>query len=94
LTILLGVSQWTAQGVSLFAIIPMSLVGSVTHWRIGQVELRIIPWLWIGIALGAFSGGLIAHNLSGNTLRLVFAFLVLFVGLRELLSLRLGGGNG
>jgi uncharacterized membrane protein YfcA len=85
LVLLVGHSQWTAQGSSLAAMVPAGSVGAFTHWRLGNVVTAIVPGLIVGIILGTYLGGTLAHLLSEANLRLVFATVLIWLGLRDLL---------
>lgn len=85
LALILGLPQWSAQGASLFAMIPTSFVGALTHWKMGHIEMKIAPWLWISAAVGAFLGGVISHYLPGITLRRIFAVIVGMIAIREII---------
>jgi len=85
LVLLLGLPQWSAQGASLFAMIPTSFVGAITHWKMGHVEMKIAPWLWVSISLGALFGGIVAHYLPALVLRRIFAVIVGLIAVREIL---------
>jgi uncharacterized membrane protein YfcA len=77
-----GFSETLAQGTSLAAIVPISLVGAVTHFRQGNVLLR--PALWMA-ALGAplaIGGALAAQHVPGPLLSRVFGAFLLFSAYR------------
>ncbi len=82
LVLLLGTSQQLAQGTSLLAMVPASLVGGYTHLRLGNVEKALVPGLAGGVILGSFLGGETAHLLPEATLRLVFALVLFWTGWR------------
>jgi hypothetical protein len=86
LALLVGHSQYTAQGSSLAAMVPAGSVGAFTHWRLGNVVTAIVPGLIVGIILGTYLGGTLAHLLSEADLRLVFAIVLIWLGLRDILS--------
>ena len=86
LVLAVGHSQWTAQGSSLAAMVPAGSVGAYTHWRLGNVVTAIVPGLIVGIVLGTYLGGSLAHLLSEANLRLVFAAVLIWLGLRDLRS--------
>ncbi len=79
-----GFSQHTAQGSSLLAMVPAAMVGSYTHWRLGNVVLRVLPWLSGGIVVGTYLGSSLALHLSEPKLRLVFAVMLILMGLRDI----------
>ncbi|MEW6660443.1 MAG: sulfite exporter TauE/SafE family protein [Thermodesulfobacteriota bacterium] len=84
LVLLVGHSQYTAQGSSLLAMVPGGSVGAYTHWRLGNVVLRVLPGLIPGILIGTYLGGNLAHLLSEANLRLIFAVVLILMGLRDI----------
>ena len=75
----LGLSQLEAEATSLLAILPTALVGSLRQRAYGNVRPR--PALVLGVAsiAGALVGVRIATSLSEETLRRLFAVLLLAV---------------
>ncbi|WP_038030569.1 sulfite exporter TauE/SafE family protein [Thermus sp. NMX2.A1] len=84
MVLVLGMDQHTAQGTSLLAMVPASLVGAYTHHRLGNVDTLLAPGLVPGVLLGTFLGGEAAHFLPEATLRLVFAMVLLWTSWRYL----------
>jgi len=84
MVLLLGFTQYTAQGCSLLAMIPVGAVGAFTHWRLGNVSTTILPGLIPGILVGTYLGGSLAHILSEGTLRIIFAAVLIWTGVRYL----------
>jgi uncharacterized protein len=84
LVLLVGHSQYTAQGSSLLAMVPAGSVGAYTHWRLGNVVTRVLPGLIVGIIVGTFLGGSLAHLLSEAHLRLIFAGVLIWLGIRDI----------
>ena len=84
MVLVVGLSQYMAQGTSLLAMVPTGIVGSYTHWRLGNVVTRILPGLILGIIVGSFLGGSLANYLSEAALRLVFAAVLVWMGLRDI----------
>ncbi len=82
LVIAFGFSQQVAQGTSLAALIPTSIVGVVTHLRQGNLDVRA------GVVMGAFgllaavAGALAAQHLHGKVLERLFGLLLLFAAYR------------
>lgn len=88
LVLVVGLNQYTAQGSSLLAMAPAAMVGSFTHWRLGNVVATILPGLILGIITGSFLGGSLAHFLSEAALRLVFALVLIWLGTRDIRAAR------
>jgi len=82
MVLLAGIGQHTAQGVSLLAMIPAGGVGAYTHWKLGNVTTNLIIGLIPGIILGTYVGGTLAHLLPDNSLRLIFALVLILTGFR------------
>jgi uncharacterized protein len=79
-----GISQHTAQGISLLAMIPASTVGAWTHWKLGNTRTSLLPGLVIGILVGVYGGGSFAHLMPETGLRLVFTALLAYTAFRYL----------
>ncbi len=82
LVLLFGFGQHLAQGTSLAVMVPAALAGSVQHVRHRHVEASVAPALAIGVAAGAYLGGRAALALPDQTLRWLFAALLLTTGVR------------
>ncbi|GAC1434151.1 MAG: sulfite exporter TauE/SafE family protein [Solirubrobacteraceae bacterium] len=79
LVIVLGLAQVDAEATSLLAIAPVGLLGAWRQHRHGNVRLRDGLMLGALSALGALAGVALSNELSGRTLRLAFAGLMLLV---------------
>jgi uncharacterized membrane protein YfcA len=88
MVLLVGDTQYTAQGSSLLAMVPTGAVGAYTHWRLGNVVLKVLPGLIPGIIIGAYAGGNLAHLLAEANLRLIFAGVLIWLGLRYIRKAR------
>lgn len=84
MVLLAGFSQHTAQGSSLLAMVPAGTVGAFTHWRLGNVNTGILTGLVPGILAGTFLGGSLAHFMSEDILRIIFAAVLVWTGVRYL----------
>ena len=80
MVIFIGMSQHIAQGSSLLSMVPAAAVGAWAHWRRGNVEVAILPGLAFGILIGAFLGGAVANYLPEQTLRVIFAIVLTWLG--------------
>ncbi len=84
LVLLAGFGQHVAQGSSLLAMVPAGAVGAYTHWKLGNVRTTILTGLIAGILVGTYLGGTLALFLSETSLRIVFAVVLIWTGLRFL----------
>jgi len=82
LTLLFGIEQHQAQGVSLFMIIPTALAGAWTHWKLGHVETRLVPPIAAASVVAAVAAAAVAHFLPAQALRIAFGALLVWVGTR------------
>lgn len=80
MVLFVGMGQHTAQGSSLLSMVPAAAVGAYTHWRLGNVVTGILPGLAAGIVLGAFLGGTVANVLPEQGLRVLFAAVLIWLG--------------
>jgi len=79
-----GITQHTAQGISLLAMIPASMVGAWTHWERKNIQTARLPGLIAGVLAGTYVGGNFAHLIAERELRLLFTALLLYTSLRYL----------
>jgi len=84
MVLLAGFSQHTAQGSSLLAMVPAGGMGAFTHWRLGNVKTGILTGLVPGILIGTFLGSSLAHIISEDILRIIFAAVLVWTGVRYL----------
>ena len=84
MVLFVGISQVTAQGISLFSMIPASALGAWTHWKMGNTRTDIIPGLVVGVLAGSYGGGTFAHTLPDGALRVIFAILLIYTAFRYL----------
>ncbi len=82
LTILFGIEQHQAQGISLFMIIPTALAGAWTHARLGHVDAKIVPPIAAASVVAAIAGATLANRLPAEALRFAFGTLLVWMGSR------------
>jgi len=80
MVLFVGMGQHTAQGSSLLSMVPAGAVGAYTHWRHGNVATGVLTGLAAGIVIGAFLGGTVANVLPEQTLRIIFAAVLTWLG--------------
>jgi uncharacterized membrane protein YfcA len=76
---LLQMDQHTAQGTSLFILLPPIGLGALReYWKQGQVDLKAGILCALGMLVGAFAGSLIALPMASRRLKGMFGcFLML-----------------
>jgi uncharacterized protein len=82
MVILAGMPQHLAQGTSLLAMVPVGITGASTHYRLGNVHVRLAAGLAAGAMVGGFLGGTVANVLPDYLLKLVFASIGIWMGVR------------
>jgi uncharacterized membrane protein YfcA len=83
LVILMNVKQHTAQGVCLAAFIPTALVAVITHYRQGNVKVKLALCLTLGALVGAAMGATFANKVNPELLRKIFGFFLIAMGIYE-----------
>ena len=77
---LLHLDQHTAQGTSLFILLPpLGLGALIAYWKRGQVDLRAGILCALGMLLGGYLGSLIAIPLTSWNLKGLFGCFLMFV---------------
>lgn len=81
----IGFSQKTAQGTSLALImLPVGIFGVMQYYKQGHVDYRIVGLLAIGFLAGSFFGSKLALTISQETLKKVFAVLMIIIAIKML----------
>ena len=75
----LGLAQLEAEATSLLAILPTVAVGTWRQSRYGNVRWRAAALIGIGSLPGVLLGAWLAQSIPEETLRRLFALLLLFV---------------
>jgi uncharacterized membrane protein YfcA len=83
-TILLALEQHASQGISLLVIVPTAIAGAWSHYRRGNVDLRVVVFLTPGAVAGGLVGARVAQGIPGDQLRVIFGILLLYFALRYL----------
>jgi len=84
MVILANMGQHIAQGTSLLAMIPISLSGSFTHYKLGNIRRDLVLGLAIGSLIGGFLGASFAKALPEFYLRCIFVGVGLWMSIRYL----------
>jgi uncharacterized protein len=82
MVMLAGMPQHLAQGTSLLAMVPVGMIGSFTHYKLGNVHTHLAFGLAAGAIAGSFLGGTTAAVLPDFYLKLIFASIGVWMGVR------------
>ena len=81
----IGFSQKTAQGTSLGLImLPVGILGVLMYYKQGHVDFRVVGILAVGFLLGSYLGSKIALSLPQDTVKKVFAVLMVIIAVKML----------
>lgn len=70
-----------AIGTSLTTIAVLAIPGSITHWSLGHVDVRLSLLLALGVIPGVLIGARLTSAASESRVRYAFSALLLFVGI-------------
>lgn len=84
LVLVVGLSQHEAQATSLLVVLPTALVASWSLHKRGVGDVRVALRMGLIGTVGSVAGTLLALSLPGHALRLMFAALMVVVGVRLL----------
>ena len=85
LVLIVGMSQKTAQGTSLGMImLPVGILGVIQYYKEGHVDFRIVGILAVGFLLGSYFGSKIALSLPQETVKKIFASLMIIIAVKML----------
>jgi hypothetical protein len=83
-TILLHLDQHQAQGVSLVVIVPTAISGAWSHYKRGNVNVRVAVLVSVGAVVGGLVGGRLAQYVPSDQLRIIFGIILLYFAMRYL----------
>lgn len=79
----LGFSQKMAQGTSLgILLLPVGILGVIQYYKQGQVDMRVVLIISLGFFAGSFFGSKIALALPQETVKKIFAILMIVVAIK------------
>ena len=97
LVLLMGAVQHEAQGMTLFAYIPMAVFALISHVRQKNVEIKQALFVTVFAAAGGAGGYFLASVIDPVTLQKVFAVFLIVVALlriwRQEIKPRYSGGK-
>ncbi len=81
LTLFMGISQHEAQGMTLFAYLPMAAAALVSHFRQKNVSLKPALFLTLFGMVGGAGGYWLASAIEEDPLRIIFAVFLIIAAL-------------
>ena len=88
LVLMLDIPAHTALITSLVATLPISVFGSVAHYRKGNIHLKVAVMFALAGLFGALAGASIAHEFSDDGLMAGFGIYCICIGLYIIFSTR------
>lgn len=81
----LGFSQKMAQGTSLgILLLPIGLLGVLQFYKQGFIDMRVVLIISLAFFFGSYFGSKIALSLSQETVKKVFAVLMILIAIKML----------
>lgn len=77
-------SQSIIIGTSLASFLGPSFIGCYTHYKIGNLNTRMAPFLVIGSMFGSYLASRVALNLDDLTLKWIFGIMMVILGVRQI----------
>ncbi|TWH49290.1 sulfite exporter TauE/SafE family protein [Sporomusa sp. KB1] len=88
LVLLLGITQHTAQGISMLVIIPTSIVSVWYFYKKRLINYQAAAYMAGGAALGALVSANFVQAVPASELKRIFGIFVIFSGLRMIWATR------
>lgn len=87
LVFFLGLTQYQAQGTSLFVLaMPVVILAVMNYWRTNNVNWQFGLIIAIAFVLGGYLGSKLSLKLSPSIVKLVFGFIMAYVSVRLIMS--------
>jgi len=81
----LGFTQKEAQGTSLgILLLPIGILGVLQFYKAGYIDMRTVWLVSFGFLVGSYFGSKIALSFSQNTVKKIFAVLMILIALKML----------
>lgn len=84
MTFFLGLPIHMAVGTSLLVIIPTAISGSIKHYHLGNIDLKVAACLVPLAMVGSYAGAWLTSHLDAVTLKRAFGGFIVMVGCRLL----------
>ena len=86
LTILMKVNQQVAQCVNLLVFIPLAIVVLIIYSKQKLLKLKGVFWLVVPATIVSILGSLLAIDIGGKTLKIIFGIFLILVGIFMVIS--------
>ena len=86
LTILMKVKQQVAQCVNLLVFIPLAIVVLIIYSKQKLLKLKGVFWLVVPATIVSILGSLLAIDIRGKTLKIIFGIFLILVGIFMVIS--------
>jgi len=86
--VILGMAPVVAKGTSVAVIVPTAIMGTIRNRKKSNADIRVAAVVGGFGALSAIVGGTISDRMSDQVSNILFAALLVFVAITQLLSLR------
>ena len=87
LVFLLGMSQHSAQGTSLFVLcLPVVFLALFNYWKEGQVNWKFGLIIAVTFLIGGFVGSKLSLKLSPSLVQIIFGLIMAYVSFRLLFA--------
>ncbi len=81
----LGFTQHQAQGTSLgLILLPVGILAVMQYYKEGNVDVKVVAVLAVGFIAGSYFGSKIALGLPQDTVKKIFAILMILIALKML----------
>jgi hypothetical protein len=88
MVVLLGMVPVVAKGTSVAVIVPTAIMGTIRNRKKSNADIRVAAVVGGFGAASAIVGGTISDRMSDQVSNMMFAGLLVFVAITQLLSLR------
>ena len=87
LIMLLGLTQHQAQGTALFAMLPpIGILAAMNYFKQGYVKWEYAVVIALTFVIGGYLGSKLSLSLPPQTVRRIFGFVMLIVGIKLIFS--------